>query len=722
MKIFAKLTGAFSIVAAICAVVGMIGWYGINSTEESMVDIGGTHLPAIQGLGLIMEEMNAIKSAERTMINPGITFDDRLHEINNLEIRWAGLQTGLDLYAETEKEEEEQIEWEKAQTALASWKIEHKKLVDLAKPVMIDDVGLVSSIILGRNIDHLRWVRDLDLSIMSNRQFTGQIDPSQCGLGKWLSTYSSQDSQLMRLLENFKDPHEKLHSLGVAINQNIAQGKNTEAKTIFNNQVNPTLDEIQTVFTDNQNYIDSQIERLDQAKTVGFGSGRAAFGSTMSILDNMSELARKFADEQRTQASAASKTSKSFALISVLIGVISALTFGFIISRGIARPMNQGVKFAEQIALGDFSQRLTLGRKDEIGQLTDSMDNMAESLGRQADVAEDISKGNLNAEVKLSSEKDQLGTSLKKMVEVLRDVINNVRLSADNVASGSQTMSASSEEMSQGASEQAAAAEEASSSIEQMTANIRQNADNAQETEKIAVQAAKDAQEGGAAVVNTVAAMKDIASKIMIIEEIARQTNLLALNAAIEAARAGEHGKGFAVVAAEVRKLAERSQIAAGEISNLSTSSVDVAERAGELLKIVVPNIQKTAELVQEITAASREQDAGADQINKAIQQLDQVIQQNASASEEMASTAEELSSQSEQLQGMIDYFKIDVRQNSMLGNRQPDQVKVAHIEKRSNKQHALPYGEAKTKGNGKDVNINIAGRKDELDHEFERY
>ncbi|MBE0501279.1 MAG: HAMP domain-containing protein [Desulfuromonadales bacterium] len=442
----------------------------------------------------------------------------------------------------------------------------------------------------------------------------------------------------------------------------------------------------------------------------------------MEEMDQIFEMADQLADARTIEAVASAGKLKTVALIVVLIAIVISMFFGYMIARSIALPMAIGVQLAEEVAKGDFSTRMNMKRRDEIGQLALALDSMAESLGRQADVAEDISKGNLNAEVKLSSEKDQLGTSLKKMVEVLRDVINNVRLSADNVASGSQTMSASSEEMSQGASEQAAAAEEASSSIEQMTANIRQNADNAQETEKIAVQAAKDAQEGGAAVVNTVAAMKDIASKIMIIEEIARQTNLLALNAAIEAARAGEHGKGFAVVAAEVRKLAERSQIAAGEISNLSTSSVDVAERAGELLKIVVPNIQKTAELVQEITAASREQDAGADQINKAIQQLDQVIQQNASASEEMASTAEELSSQSEQLQGMIDYFKIDVRQNSMLGNRQPDQVKVAHIEKRSNKQHALPYGEAKTKGNGKDVNINIAGRKDELDHEFERY
>jgi methyl-accepting chemotaxis protein len=270
------------------------------------------------------------------------------------------------------------------------------------------------------------------------------------------------------------------------------------------------------------------------------------------------------------------------------------------------------------------------------------------------EIAGRISGGDLTMEVAIrKDDTSSLLFSVKNMVEKLREVVGGVSLAADNVASGSQAMSASSEEMSQGATEQAAAAEEASSSVEQMTANIRQNADNALQTEKIAVKAADDARQAGAAAAENMAAMKEIAGKIMIIEEIARQTNLLALNAAIEAARAGDHGRGFAVVAAEVRKLAERSQVAAGEIGQLSVSSVEVAERAGQLLETLVPNIQKTAELVQEIAAASREQDAGAEQINKAIQQLDQVIQQNASASEEMTG-------QSEQLQEMIDFFKVE--------------------------------------------------------------
>jgi methyl-accepting chemotaxis protein len=240
-------------------------------------------------------------------------------------------------------------------------------------------------------------------------------------------------------------------------------------------------------------------------------------------------------------------------------------------------------------------------------------------------------------------------------------LIGEIMRSAHQVRSGAMQLSDTSATLNQGASEQASSAEEASSSIEEMVANIRQNADNALQTEKIAIQSAQKGQEGGQAVQATVIARKDIAGKIQIIEEIARQTNLLALNAAIEAARAGEHGKGFAVVAAEVRKLAERSQKAAGEISELSGSSVAIAENAGSLLEAIVPDIEKTAELVQEISAASKEQDSGAGQINLSIQQLDQVIQKNAAATEEMASTSEELSAQAEHLQQMVSVFNLDV-------------------------------------------------------------
>ncbi|WP_247648475.1 methyl-accepting chemotaxis protein [Pseudodesulfovibrio sp. zrk46] len=292
----------------------------------------------------------------------------------------------------------------------------------------------------------------------------------------------------------------------------------------------------------------------------------------------------------------------------------------FFIAKSITDPMVKSVAFAQEIASGNLVATLDINQKDEIGVLA---------------------------------------TTLAEMGENLRRVVGEVRTVTDSVAIGANEVASSSQTLSQGATEQASSLEEVSSSMEEMASNISQNADNANQTQGLASGAAGQAESGGSAVAEAVVAMNEIADKISIIEEIARQTNLLALNAAIEAARAGEHGKGFAVVAAEVRKLAERSGVAAGEISQLASSSVEVADRAGELLGKLVPDIQRTADLVDEISTASNEQNEGASQINAAIQQLDSVVQQNASASEEMSSTSEQLSSQAAQLQDTVAFFKL---------------------------------------------------------------
>ena len=354
---------------------------------------------------------------------------------------------------------------------------------------------------------------------------------------------------------------------------------------------------------------DLNVKRTEAANAVQ----QAAEETAKAALESTQQIANG--------AVASLSTASSVMLGGLGVALLLGIAIAILLTKAITGPVIKGVAFAKAMAEGDFTRMLDIDQKDEMGILA---------------------------------------ASLNEMVGKLREVVAEVQSASENVASGSEELSASAQSMSQGATEQAASVEEISSSMEQMSSNIKQNAENAQQTQSIAVKAAQDAREGGEAVVSAVAAMKNIAEKISIIEEIARQTNLLALNAAIEAARAGEHGKGFAVVAAEVRKLAERSGSAAAEISDLSSSSVQVAERAGGMLTKMVPDIQRTADLVQEIAAASQEQNSGAEQINKAIQQLDQVVQQNASASEEMASTSEELSSQAEQLQSTMAFFRVD--------------------------------------------------------------
>ncbi|MEF3698281.1 methyl-accepting chemotaxis protein [Desulfolutivibrio sp.] len=402
--------------------------------------------------------------------------------------------------------------------------------------------------------------------------------------------------------------------------------------------------------------------RIDDV--VKAGDTQAALVKDMAVMaGNVSNQAEGALAAQKesmaTDSRQATITSLSVSAVAVLVGVL----FAFFITRAIRNGVNRAFRVAEAVAAGNTEEDVVAASTDEIGQLLGAMGRMIEAERTASRIASNLADGDLTVEVAPRSDKDEMFRSFREMVEKLREVVSEVQAGAENVASGSEQMSASSESLSQGSTEQAAAVEESSAAMEEMASSISQNADNAKQTEAIAVKAARDAEESGLAVNQAVAAMKVIAGKISIIEEIARQTDLLALNAAVEAARAGEHGKGFAVVASEVRKLAERSQGAASEITELSRSSTDIAARAGELLGKLVPDIQKTADLIQEINAASQEQSSGAGQVNKALQQLDQVIQQNAAASEELASTAEQLSAQAEQLQATIAFFDIGQRE-----------------------------------------------------------
>lgn len=494
----------------------------------------------------------------------------------------------------------------------------------------------------------------------------------------------------------------------------------------------------------------------DLATELYMTEGHEAAEQMGSLSEEMAELTE--AAIKASDVAADTDYEMTFATLSALAAgsLVIAVAAALWIALGINRGLGKIAAAAHAVSIGDLDQKIDVRTNDEIKDLVDRINIMTENLRETAEMADRIAAGDLSMEPKPLSEKDRLGMSmrsmvlnlrqtseiadkiaggdlmvtpkprserdtlglaLQSMVERLRMVVADALAASDNVSVGSQELSSSSETLSQGATEQASAAEEASASMEQMAANIKQNADNAAQTEKIARQSSRDAEASGQAVHRAVGAMRTIAQKISIVQEIARQTDLLALNAAVEAARAGEHGKGFAVVASEVRKLAERSQAAAAEISTLSGETVQVATEAGEMLNRLVPDIQKTAELVSEISAACREQDIGAAQINEAIQQLDKVTQQNAGASEEMSGTSEELAAQAEELQASISFFRVDTgTMRHQRPNADHAPAKPARTVAARSSSHTVTAQQARVKGFALDMSM---GGPDAEDNDF---
>jgi methyl-accepting chemotaxis protein len=463
---------------------------------------------------------------------------------------------------------------------------------------------------------------------------------------------------------------QEINALKIKINRNLVNVQNSvdvkkKAKKNVKNQVDKATSDTKSALTAQLAEKTSKLEELriinsvisQKLKQNSDNLRNAAMAYTAGVASDFNQ----------------SITSSIYSLF--LISLIAFALSGGIavyISRKITEPLMQGIEFTKTMAKGDLTAVLNVNQKDEIGILA---------------------------------------YNLQQMNNRIREIITYVASTSENLASASLELSSSSQLVSQGASEQASSAEEVSAAIEEMAANIQQNMENAKKTEVIAIKAEKDIYNGSGKVIQTVDAMREIANKISIIGDIAFQTNILALNAAVEAARAGEHGRGFGVVASEVGKLADRSKLAATEIDQLTKTSTYNAEEAGKLMKDIVPDIQKTSHLIQEISAANYEQSAGADQINMAIQQLNMVTQQNAATSEELATNALELSAQAEQLQDIISFFRLS---NDESGARMAKALK-------KEEQKRQPSGAESQPEHRHGIVIDL-GEPDNLDEEFERF
>lgn len=545
-----------------------------------------------------------------------------------------------------------------------------------------------------REIEHLEWAGQIrDALITGAKRTNAETDPTKCGLGKWLQTdeakalYDAGSPEFKAAWDEMLVDHDNLHTSAIELNGLLASNQRA-AQSYFQSTITGYLEETLGGIDTLISYAEADVAQMMKANYIYSQETLPNLKEVQGILNEVRAEARANIMTDAEMVAAAVRTRLIVVAIS-LIAFIVAIIFAIVISLGITRPLNKGVTFAQELSQGDLTAVIDLHQKDELGVLADSLRDMKNSLTA---------------------------------------VVTDVLLSADNVTNGSQQLSATAQQLSQGAAEQAASTEEVSSSMEEMDSSIGQNADNSSQTEVIARDAVKVVMEGSEAVTQTVDAMKNIAEKIAIIEEIARSTNMLSLNAAIEAARAGEHGKGFAVVATEVGKLASQSKIAANEISELASSSVSLADKTGEIMENIVPKIQQTADLVQEISASSNEQKSGAFQISQALSQLDQVVQQNASASEESASMAEELSAQADKLQQRMTFFTIDrlsapdtASKPTTVKLREPGEVKREMSVKAEKKKPKQQLVESKVES-AREYDVDVTMSNDIADADFEEF
>ncbi|NOZ47629.1 MAG: HAMP domain-containing protein [Chlorobi bacterium] len=563
----------------------------------------------------------------------------------------------------------------------------HKLLHESA--IKISDVFIQADREIGtklRNVkvDHLIWLEKVlnAITIENNTSINVQKNPNKCRLGEWLNSSKIKDfidknPAFAQMVLKIEQPHKELHQSISKIENYLRQGEKTKAINYYKSYTSAKTKIVLETLNEMTVWNNNRLKGMDKADEIFTNETTKYLHEVSNLLTKIIDKSNEHIMTDKVMLHAASNTKSLIIIISIIVALISIL-FAYIISRGLIIPINKGVNFAEAIADGDLTVTVDVNQKDEIGQLA---------------------------------------KALIIMEDKLRNIVENIKSGAENIASASQQMSSTSQQMSQGSNEQASSTEEVSSSMEQMVANIQQNTDNSQQTEKIAQLSSASVTEGSKSSAIAVKSMKEIAEKIQIVNDIAFQTNILALNAAVEAARAGEHGKGFAVVAAEVRKLAERSKIAADEINVLSKSGVEISEKAGKELEAVVPDMDKTLKLVQEISAASQEQNSGADQINSAIQQLNQVTQQNAAASEELATSSEELASQAEQLKDIVSFFKTDdnhirISKINVMNSGKGKEHKVVHQQPQNSKviiEHA------------KGIDLQM-GKTDKIDDEFEKY
>lgn len=681
LKIGQKIITGFAAIAGIALIVGVIGLIGLRNVGNQFNDVAKVKLPVLSHLNVVETELLRLMMAMRTLLNPNLSTEERTDQIKIVHLARAKYIEAALEYEKFPMNKDQEALWRRFNETIAEWRRVNEAFeTDIARLSNLDIQYPMETLKNLEKFEKEHYALQVHVlnSILTGVVFEGANDLENSSFREWMSSYKTSNSVFNSGIVNIRESHNRFHRAVTDIIDQLRRGNRVAAQNMYVQQMIPAANEVFRYFEILQEPTIEAVKIYASIEDIQMNVALGHLTEVQNIIGELVAYHKNIANEAVDTGSNVVIASNIMMVFSILIGLAIAVFLSLVISRIITNGINKGVALAETVAAGD----LTIEVEDELLEQKDEIGHLARSL--------------------------------QQMVEQLRDIIGDVIAGSENITSASQEMSGTSQQMSQGASEQASSAEEISSSMEEMAANIQQNTDNALQTEKIAIQAVDGIRRGSQSTDIAVKSMKEIASKVSIIGDIAFQTNMLALNAAVEAARAGEHGKGFAVVAEEVRKLAERSQIAAEEIDILSVNGVQIAEQASKQLSEIVPEIERTAKLVQEIAAASMEQNSGADQVNNAIQQLNQVIQQNAAASEEMASSSEELSSQAEQMKDVVSYFTLE-NDNRMIKGRAKKGKKPVVMAKRANTK--LQSSREKPDTKGVDLKLNEVS-----DDDFQRY
>ncbi len=695
LKIGKKLALGFGMVLVLLAVISVYNYNSFCSVEDQLTFVHETDEAEVFAISKEVDHVMWMAKVSELFLDEDVTA---------LDVQTDPTKCGLGTWLHSEETRKRAAG--DAELAALLDRIEephrhlHESAIEIDEEYVAFDMQL-KSLLADRWIDHLDWINQVANSNLTKTIFDGGVDPHQCAFGKWFYGYEAEDPQFGNLLESWEHPHAQLHESAARVAEAQKAGDWSLANQVYHEETLVALDHLQKAYHETQGWVDDMAHRQALAKQVYDEKTRKHVEATQAVLGELvghyEEMAKAASDESHATIASTITIMIVLSVLGLVVGALAA----FIITKGITKPIGQISAVAEEIAIGDVQQDIDIHSKDEIGVLADSFRKLVEYMKDLSSVAERIAEKDLTAEVTVKSEKDALGNAFKTMSGNLIGMIRQLNENAGQLVSAATEIASSSEQMSRGANDQSQQMTQISTAVEEMSATIVESSRNAGEATDASKHASENATTGGEIVSETIQGMQRITDVVResaesigklaasadqigeiigVIDDIADQTNLLALNAAIEAARAGEQGRGFAVVADEVRKLAERTGKATGEITDMikgiqsetkdAVGSMetgitevdqgrDLADKAGSSLNEIVSVSQRVMDMIQQIATAAEEQSVAAEQISKNVENVAAITKETATGAEQSAAASEELNRQAEGMQNMVTQFRL---------------------------------------------------------------